>query len=111
MLYNGLLFTVTDQGVLVCYDALTGKRLWRKRLPPPSAYRSSLVAGDSKIYATNGTRGLTVVVAAKAEFEQLSTNALGEGTYASPAIAGQSILIRTKSALYRIGGEPRGSTT
>jgi len=102
ILLNGLLFTVTEQGILVCSDALTGKRHWKKRLPG-GTYRSSLIAGDGKIYAVS-TTGNTAVVAADREFRLISNNSLTRGGDASPAVAEDSILIRTTSELYRIAG-------
>ena len=33
IVYNGLLFTVSDGGVLTCFDPQTGEQIWRKRLP------------------------------------------------------------------------------
>lgn len=104
VLYDGKLFTVVELGHMVCYDLLTGTRLWRRRLPKAGAYRSSLVAGDGKIYALTSS-GITVVIAAEHEFQQLATNPLAEGGNASPALADSSILIRTATTLYRFRGE------
>jgi len=104
VLYDGKLYTVVDLGHMVCYDVPTGTRLWRRRLPEAGGYRSSLVAGDGKIYTLTSS-GMTVVLAAGHEFQQLATNPLAEGGNSSPAIAGRSILIRTKTTLYRFDGE------
>jgi len=101
ILLDGLLFTVTEQGIVVCTDVLTGKRHWKKRLPT-GVYRSSLIAGDGKIFAVSST-GSTAVIAADKKFELISNNVLAEGGNASPAVARNSVLIRTESALYRIG--------
>ena len=105
VLYDGKLYTVVELGHMVCYDVSTGTMLWRRRLPEGGGYRSSLVAGDGKIYALTSS-GLTVVVAAGHKFERLATNPLAEGGNSSPAIAERSILIRTASTLYRFTGEP-----
>lgn len=101
ILLNGLLFTVTEQGVLVCTDVRTGERYWKKRLPT-GVYRASLIAGDGKIFAVSST-GNTAVVAAREKFELIANNPLGKGSNASPAAAENSLLIRAESALYRIG--------
>jgi len=42
------------------------------------------------------------VVKAGPDFEVLSTNSLGEPVYASLALAGDSIYIRSANTLYRI---------
>lgn len=101
VLLNGLLFTLTEQGVLVCTDVRTGERLWKSRLPT-GTYRSSLVAGDGKIFAVSSL-GNTAVVAVAEKFDLLSNNTLAKGGNSSPALAANSIFIRTESDLYRIG--------
>lgn len=100
VLYHGLLFTVTSQGILSCLDARTGKPLWTERLPR-AGYHPSLLAGDGKVYVVN-TKGVTSVVAAAPEFRLISTNRLGDGGHASPAVARGSLVLRTRSQLVRI---------
>ena len=109
LLLNGRFYSVTDQGVMVCFEALSGKELWKKRLPPGS-YRSSLIAGDGKIFAVSEA-GNTVVIAASENSETISNNVLAEGGNASPAISGDTILIRTESWLYRIASDDQGPAT
>ena len=103
LLINGLLFTVTQEGVMICYQADTGEVLWRSRLNG-GGYIPSLVAGDGKIYAVSQS-GRTTVVAAAPEFELLGENLLERGGNASPAIAHRSLLIRTRKHVYRIEKE------
>ena len=102
LLVDELLYTVTDFGVMSCYRALTGELLWRRRLPQ-GPYRSSLVAGEGRIYAAGQQR--VSVVAAGAEFELLAENRLEDGmSNASPAIGGGCLLLRTETRLYCIEG-------
>ena len=103
VLYDGKLFMVSTRGVLTCHDAESGERLWRRRLAQNN-YHVSLVAGDDKVYVPNA-KGLTTVVKLKPKLRFLPENILDEGGNASPAIAGGSILIRTKSQLLRIDKE------
>ncbi len=104
VLYLGKLYSVTTGGALYARDPMTGDRVWRKRLPT-GEYRPSLVAGDGKVYVSNG-HGTTVVVdAARKRPRILARNRLtGSGSSASPAIAGGSLLMRGESSLWRIGG-------
>jgi outer membrane protein assembly factor BamB len=106
VLYDGMLFAVTTPGILYCHDAETGEVLWKKRLE--GEYFTSLVAGDGKVYATS-TDGATTVVAAEPELRSIAVNELGGRVYASPAIAGGSLLIRTSQSLFRIDGVGDGS--
>ncbi len=102
VLVNGLLFTVTRRGVLSCYRAETGTLLWQERLR--GEYISSLVAGDGKIYATSRL-GLTYVLAAEEQFQVLAENEIGAKVFASSAIAGGCLLMRTNRELVCIRGE------
>ena len=101
VLYDGLLYMVTDSGVATCLDPRDGSRVWRKRLS--GKYNASLLAGDGKVYffATDGT---TTVVRAGREFEEIAENELDEEIMASPAVSGGQILLRTREHLYSLGG-------
>jgi outer membrane protein assembly factor BamB len=98
--YQGLLYVLMDNGVLVCLDGKTGKEVYRTRLG--GACNSSPVAANGRIYFSNND-GTTFVVKAGREFQLLATNNLGERITASPAIAGNEIFYRTDSRLYCIG--------
>lgn len=94
---DGMLFTVTTDGMLVCYDAMSGKRHWNRRLN--GRYMSSLVAGGGKVLACS-EEGDVVVVAARPEYRELSRANLGEHIRTTPAIAQGRVLIRTARHLY-----------
>lgn len=98
--YQGLLYALMDNGVLVCLDGKTGKEHYRERLGGDC--NSSPVASDGRIYLSNND-GTTFVVKAGKEFTLLSTNKLGERITASPAISGNDWIYRTDSHLYCIG--------
>ncbi len=49
------------------------------------------------------TAGKALVVKAGRTFEKLAENRLDDSCMASPAVAGDSLIIRTKTHLYRIG--------
>lgn len=102
LLLDGLLYSVTENGILSCRRAATGERLWRKRLPLGN-YRASLAAGDGKLYAAS-SRGVTSVVATGERFETLGENTLDGEINASPALVGGSLILRTGTHLYRIDG-------
>jgi len=99
--YRGLLYILMDNGVLRCLDGATGKELYRERLG--GDFNSSPIAGDGRIYLSNND-GRTFVVAAGREFKLLATNELGERITASPAVVSKTIIYRTDSHLYCIGG-------
>jgi hypothetical protein len=63
-------------------------------------YMASPVAAEGKIYLA-GEEGKVTVLKAGAQWEVLQTNDLDEACYATPALAGGSIYLRTNNALYR----------
>ncbi|HXG12585.1 MAG TPA: PQQ-binding-like beta-propeller repeat protein [Gemmataceae bacterium] len=100
VLYGDYLYVHTEQGILSCYEAATGKLQYRERLD--GKFIASPVAGDGKVYCTNED-GTTFVVRAGPRFEVLARNALEEYTLASPAISAGRLLLRTERHLYCIG--------
>jgi outer membrane protein assembly factor BamB len=99
--YEGLLYVVTDGGMLSCYRVETGERLYHRRLN--GTFSASLLAGAGKIYITS-ERGDVYVIRAGEEYALISTNRMHGHCLATPAIAYDSIYIRTDSELYCVGG-------
>ena len=102
VVWNNLLFTITDNGIAQCFDAKTGTRHWKSRLP--GDYKASPVAADGRVYFLN-IAGLCTVVAAGTEFEKIAENKLDDETLASPAIADGRIYLRARKHLYAIGAK------
>jgi len=100
VLWESLLFTVTDDGISRCFDAHSGKLHWRQRLP--GRYKASPIAADGRIYFLN-TAGLCTVVSAAPRFDKLVENQLDDAGIASPAISNGRIYIRGRKTLYAIG--------
>jgi outer membrane protein assembly factor BamB len=98
--YRGCLYALMDNGVLICFDAPTGKEHYRERIG--GACNSSPIASEGRIYVSNND-GTTFVVRAGAKFDLIATNELGERITASPAITGDQLIYRTDSRLYCIG--------
>jgi outer membrane protein assembly factor BamB len=97
--YGGLLYSLMDNGVLVCLDGKSGQEVYRERLS--GACNSSPVAAAGRVYVSNND-GMTFVIKAGRKFELLSTNELGERITASPAISGNELFYRTDSWLHCI---------
>ena len=100
VLWNGLLFTVTDNGIARCYDAKRGKLHWRKRLG--GDYKASPVAVAGHILFLS-TEGLCTVVAAAPRFHELARNPLPGTFLASPAVSNGRIYLRSRDHLWCIG--------
>ena len=102
IVYKDRLYVLYDMGTFACYDAKTGAEIYAKRrLPEGGAFTSSPWAYDDKIFCVSED-GVTYVIQAGDEFKILRTNPLGEDDMclATPAIAGDRLLIRTAGRLY-----------
>lgn len=99
VLAGGLLFMVDDGGIASCLEAKTGEQLWNERIG--GTYSAAPLAAAGRIYFFSED-GKTTVVAADREFKVLATNQVGSGFMASPAVIGNSLVLRSKTHLYRI---------
>ena len=99
LVIDDLLFAIDDNGVAGCFEAVTGKEIWRERVG--GNYSASPVVADGRIYFFS-EEGKATAVAANREFKKLGESQLDEGFMASPGIAGKAFYLRTKTHLYRI---------
>jgi outer membrane protein assembly factor BamB len=97
------LYVPLDRGYLTCYEARTGKAVYKKqKLGTRNTITASPIAGDGKIYVqTEG--GECYVVKPGPEFEILAVNKLDEVFCASPAVSAGKIFLRGRKHLYCIG--------
>lgn len=95
---EGILYVVSDDGILTALEAKTGDSIYRNRIG--GQYSASPVLIDDRIYLTSED-GVVRVIRKGREFELLAENELGERALATPAAFDNSILIRTDKALYR----------
>jgi outer membrane protein assembly factor BamB len=104
LVYRGLVYIATYNGVIAAYDAKTGERKFQERLlaDASSAFTSSPVANDGKVYIA-GEDGDVIVLKAGPVFERLATNDMGAVVLATPAISEGRLLIRTQTQLVSIG--------
>ncbi len=93
-------FVVDDRGQGSCFEAKTGKRMWKQKLG--RHHSASAVAAGGHLYFLDDD-GRMFVVKAGPQFEVLARNDLGEECYASPAISDGQIFIRTLGNLFCIG--------
>jgi outer membrane protein assembly factor BamB len=107
LLYGGSLFMVNDGGILTSFDPVTGNVIKQGRLEGAiDKYFASLVGAGGKIWAAS-LNGTVSVVSATGKWELLSANSLDDEIYATPAVSGDKLFIRTRSTLYCFGN-PRG---
>jgi len=99
LLIGDLLFMMNDGGVASCLDAKTSNEIWTRRLP--GEYWASPIYADGLIYCFSQS-GTIPVMKASREYELVAENKLDGGFVASPAVAGKSLVLRSKTHLYRI---------
>ncbi len=100
VLADDLIYIVSERGRLTCLVAKTGEVVWSERLR--GKYGASLLYAEGRIYVVS-ERGITTVVEHGRTFRILAVNDLGgTGIWASPAVTGKSLLLRTETHLYRI---------
>lgn len=107
ILYGDLLYTSSLTGVLSCYNARTGDRIYVQRLH--GSFTASPVAGDGKLYFASED-GDVWVLKAGAQYELLARNRMGEALMATPAISQSMLIVRGTRHVFGIwnngGGRP-----
>jgi len=99
MLVGDELFACNDAGIISCFDAQTGKEVWRERVG--GNFSASPIYANGLIYFFS-EEGKTTVIRASKQFEVVAVNELGDGFTASPAAVDKSLFLRSQTSLYRV---------
>jgi outer membrane protein assembly factor BamB len=103
LVYGGILYVLSNNGLLDAYDLRTGEEVYRQRLPlVGSGFSASPVAADGKLYLSNED-GEMLVIAAGKNFEHVATNSMGELLMATPALSEGVMYVRSASSLFAVG--------
>jgi len=103
LIYQGVMYLMKEGGIVSSLDPASGQILKQGRTPDAlEEYYASPVAADGKIFMVSAS-GKVTVLKASAQWEILATNDLDEEVWATPAIAGGNLYIRTRNALYSFG--------
>jgi len=97
---DGRLFLWADDGMVSCLRVATGEPVWRERVK--GGFYASPVWVDGHLYNVS-KEGEVVVLAAGDLFEVVHRIPLGEPSYATPAVAGGVMYLRTSSHLFSLG--------
>ena len=101
---DNYLFLVSDEGVASCNNPLTGEILWAERLGVQGQCAASPIHANGKIYAFSSEGDVIIFLPCPKGLKVVNRNKLDHGFMASPAVFGDSLLVRTKKNLYRIEG-------
>jgi outer membrane protein assembly factor BamB len=106
VVYGDYVYSAKNNGVLSCYNARTGERMYQARLGGGTGgFTASPVAGDGKIYFASED-GEVFVVKAGPVFELLATNPMDDVCMASPALSRGVVYFRTKTQVVAVGKTP-----
>jgi hypothetical protein len=87
--------------MVACHDAGTGRLVYRERLPQARGFFASPWAHGGRVFCMDED-GRTFVLQSGAAFKLLGRNEVGETCWATPALAGEALLLRTVDHLYCI---------
>lgn len=96
------LYWGSDDGMISCADARSGEIRWQERTG--GSFLASPVAAAGRVYFF-GHSGVTTVIQAGTAFVKLAENPLPGPVVATPAVAEQSLYLRTDSHLYRLAAD------
>ncbi len=103
VLHEGKLYALTDNGMISCFDAKTGKPYYhQQRLPKPYNFKASPVGANGKLYLATED-GDVVILKMGEKYEVLATNTLEDQMFiASPVILNGEIFLRSQNTLFCI---------
>ncbi|TWU54531.1 Choline-sulfatase [Rubripirellula tenax] len=108
VVWGDYLYLGNTNGLVRCFDAETGEKIYEERLGSGASITASLVAADDKVYCPSED-GKVYVVQAGPEFKILAKNEMNHPCFATPAISGGVLYVRTTETLVAI--EPNSETT
>lgn len=102
---SGQYVMVKDGGIVTALDLKTGEEIYQRRAAATGNYYSSPVAAGGHIYCTALADGAITVLKAGEKMPQVVAKnpPLGERVAATPAIADDTLYVRTAGHLYAFG--------
>ena len=97
-------YSVTDQGIVSCFDAATGKLVWKHRIG--GKHVASPISAEGRLYFLAEADGETVVIEPGDTYKELARNSVGELCKGSIAASQGNLFIRSDRRLFCIGEKP-----
>ena len=94
------LFLWKENGLVTCLRVATNEQVWSERVEGP--FYGSPIALNGRLYNIT-RRGDLVVIGAGDKFETIARIPLGEGSFATPAVSGGRMYLRTFTHLISVG--------
>lgn len=100
IVHAGYVYALTDNGVMHCWRATDGQEMWSQRLKGPVS--ASPVMAGGHIYWANELGTMYVFRPNPQRWDPVSENQLDSESFASPAVAGSHLFLRTAA---QVGGK------
>ncbi len=104
LVYKGLLFVCSDNGVATAFDASTGERRFRARLGAGGTHFASPTGINGHVLFISQD-GEAYVIKAGPKFELVWEGKMGEGVMSTPAVAAGTLFIRGYKHLFAIAAK------
>jgi outer membrane protein assembly factor BamB len=102
LVYGGEVYVLADNGVLTVYDATSGTRRYQQRLDQaPLGFSASPIGAGGHVYLASED-GDVFVVKAGPTFAVVARNDLDEPLMATPAVAGNMLIVRGRTHVFGI---------
>jgi outer membrane protein assembly factor BamB len=102
LVYQGYVYIIEQNSRVSCYEARTGQPAYQRQLLPGArSFWASPWAYEGKVFCLDDG-GTTFVLPAGPEFKVLGKNTLDDQFWASPAVAGGSLILRGVENVYCI---------
>lgn len=92
LIKDGFLYGVLDAGIAMCWEAATGKEMWKKRLG--GNYSASPVLVGELMFATSESGETHVLKISPQGAEEIAKNKLGDEVFATPTVSRGQIFMR-----------------
>jgi outer membrane protein assembly factor BamB len=104
LVYRGVMYVQDMQGLLSAYDARTGQELYAAERVGVGAACASMVAANGHIYLCGQDKSVVVIKAGDSP-DKVSATKLDDTIMATPAIADNTLYVRTGKTLYAFAGK------
>jgi len=102
LLYKNHLYNVNWNGSVDCFDALTGRIIYKAKLGKTQSFIASPVASDGKLYIVD-EKGTVYIIQDGDKFSQVAEIPLNDICLTAPAITDGMIYFRTQKYLIAAG--------
>jgi outer membrane protein assembly factor BamB len=102
LVYQGYVYVLRQSGgIVTCYDAKSGKQVYRERIRRATAFWASPWACDGKVFCLDDS-GATHAIQAGPEFKVLGKSSIEEMCWSSAAVADGALFVRSVDHLFCI---------